>query len=244
MSIKVMTMVFDRYPEGGSERLLALALADHARDDGTRIWPSMAELARKTMQSTRTVQRQVRRMVEIGWLQVVAETNGRPGQTNEYRINPVWISGGVLGQTGDKVSPVDEAETGDSLSPVGGAESVDNVIHTGDTHDATGDTAVSQTGDTAMSPESSGTVINRITPLPPTEVGGCGQPRVQGIALPKLRTRKERAWRETRSGVEWMAGHMGLPPWDQAAFDRGQGEPFAAYKRRVFERVRAAGGEV
>ena len=36
MSVKVMTAVFERYPVGGGEMLLALALADHASDDGTR----------------------------------------------------------------------------------------------------------------------------------------------------------------------------------------------------------------
>ena len=34
MSVKVMTAVFERYPNGGGEMLLALALADHASDDG------------------------------------------------------------------------------------------------------------------------------------------------------------------------------------------------------------------
>ncbi len=38
-------MVFDRYPNGGGEMLLALALADHAHDDGTHIFPSIARLA-------------------------------------------------------------------------------------------------------------------------------------------------------------------------------------------------------
>lgn len=36
MSVKVMTAVFDRYPVGGGEMLIALALADHASDAGKR----------------------------------------------------------------------------------------------------------------------------------------------------------------------------------------------------------------
>ncbi len=95
MSIRVMTMVFDRYPVGGSERLLALAMADHARDDGTRIWPSLDELARKTMQSRSTVQRQISKMLASGWLERVSDRTGR-GHTNEYRIAQVWIEGGLL----------------------------------------------------------------------------------------------------------------------------------------------------
>lgn len=87
-----MTMVFDRYPAGGNERLLALALADHARDDGTSIWPSIDELSRKTLQSRSTVQRQIAKMVQKGWLILLSDRTGR-GHTNEYRIDPAWIAG-------------------------------------------------------------------------------------------------------------------------------------------------------
>jgi len=54
-----MTAVFDRYPNGGGEMLLALALADHASDDGTRIFPKIASLAEKTRQSSKHPARDV-----------------------------------------------------------------------------------------------------------------------------------------------------------------------------------------
>jgi len=47
MSVEVMSMVFKHYPEGGSEMLLALALADFSNDTGTQIYPSVAALAKK-----------------------------------------------------------------------------------------------------------------------------------------------------------------------------------------------------
>lgn len=47
MSIKVMTAVFDRYPNGGGEMLLALALADHASDDGKFGTQEQTDRARK-----------------------------------------------------------------------------------------------------------------------------------------------------------------------------------------------------
>ncbi len=162
MSIKLMTMVFDRYPEGGSEMLLALALADHARDDGSRIWPSVGELARKTRQSTRTIQRQLQKMVASGWLEPVSAATGRRGSTNEYRVSPSWVAGQDIAPRGDKLTPHAEDEvirTGDRLTPLEGTVR-------GDTGDARGDIAMSGGGDTAMSPESSGTVSNH-TPLPP-----------------------------------------------------------------------------
>lgn len=96
MSIKVMTAVFDRYPNGGGEMLLALALADHASDDGTRVFPSVKMLSDKTRQSERTVQYQLRRMEEMGWLVVVGNGNGGRSMAREYRISLDWIKGAEI----------------------------------------------------------------------------------------------------------------------------------------------------
>ena len=100
MSVKVTGMVFERYSTGGGEMLLALALADHAHDDGTHIFPSIARLAAKTRQSERSVQYQLRRMEACGWLILVnAGTGGRSGETGrtrEYRINPAWMKGAEI----------------------------------------------------------------------------------------------------------------------------------------------------
>ena len=93
MSIRLMTAVFDRYPNGGGEMLLALSLADFADDDGTRVFPSIKQLAEKTRQSERTVQYQLRRMEESGWLILVNSGNGGRNQRREYVINPDWIKG-------------------------------------------------------------------------------------------------------------------------------------------------------
>lgn len=166
MSIKVMSMVFDRYPSGGMERLLALAMADHASDDGRRIWPSVDELARKTMQSRSSVQRQIRRMVAIGWLIQVKSATGRPGVTNEYRICPEWIEGGEVPtpETGVNLTPLDDSppaeviHTGVNLTPVEKPERGVTTAERGVTRD--------ERGVTAMTPESSEPSMNR-TPLPP-----------------------------------------------------------------------------
>ena len=96
MSVKVMTAVFERYPSGGGEMLLALALADHASDDGTRVFPSVAALAEKTRQSARSVQYQLRRMEESGWLILVGAGNGGRSMSREYRISLDWIKGAEI----------------------------------------------------------------------------------------------------------------------------------------------------
>ena len=96
MSIGIMDKVFQRYPNGGGEMLLALALADHADDDGTSIYPSVKKLAAKTRQSERTVQYQLRRMEASGWLLRVGHGNGGRSQTTEYRISPLWLKGAEI----------------------------------------------------------------------------------------------------------------------------------------------------
>ena len=99
MSIKVMNFIWDHYPEGGSELLLILALADHADDVGDRIYPSVQTMARKTRMSERTVQYLLRRIQERGWL-VLVEAGGGRKRTARYRIN--------MGRTGNgaNIAPI------------------------------------------------------------------------------------------------------------------------------------------
>lgn len=106
MSVRIMTAVFDRYPNGGGEMLLALALADHASDDGTRVYPSVKALAEKTRQSERTIQYQLRRMEDSGWLILVNAGNGGRSMTSEYRISPEWIKGA-------EIAPIQKGATDD-----------------------------------------------------------------------------------------------------------------------------------
>ena len=93
MSYLIMSAVFQRYPKGGGEMLLALSLADYAHDDGTRIDSSVASLAKKTRQSVRTVQYQLKTMLMTGWLILVNEGDGRYGQHREYTISAAWLKG-------------------------------------------------------------------------------------------------------------------------------------------------------
>lgn len=73
MSIEVMTLVWKHYPDGGSELLLALALADHAADDGSSIYPSVANMAKKVRQSERNIQYLLGKMLKKGWLEKVQD---------------------------------------------------------------------------------------------------------------------------------------------------------------------------
>ncbi|MUV29151.1 helix-turn-helix domain-containing protein [Burkholderia thailandensis] len=148
MSVKVMNAVFERYPEGGGEMILALALADHSHDDGTHIYPSVDKLAAKTRQSPRAVQYQLRRMQQSGWLILVSESKGGRGNTREYRINSDWINGAEL-------APISSGSKGAKNAPNGKGANDDVKGATGDVKGANHSTK----GCKAFAPESSGTTI-------------------------------------------------------------------------------------
>jgi len=96
MSVKMMSLVFERFPYGGNERVLALAIADHAHDDGSSVYPGNERLAQKTLISERTVIRLMQKFVKIGWLIKVQNGNSGRGIANEYCISPNWIKGDNL----------------------------------------------------------------------------------------------------------------------------------------------------
>src|SRR5882757_1228433 len=81
-----MSLVWDHYPDGGGELLLALALADWANHDGKGIWAAVATMADKTRQSERTIQYQLRRMQESGWLEMMGAGKGGRAKSTDYRI--------------------------------------------------------------------------------------------------------------------------------------------------------------
>src|SRR5690606_5683874 len=63
-----------------TNKLVLLKLADHARDDGTKVFPSVATIATHTGMSERQVQRILKELVEDGVLTIVAHENGGRGR--------------------------------------------------------------------------------------------------------------------------------------------------------------------
>ncbi|MDG6104008.1 helix-turn-helix domain-containing protein [Dactylosporangium aurantiacum] len=104
MSIRVMTWVWDSSPVGGNDRLVLLAIADNAADDGTNAWPSLHTLARKTLLDVRTVRRIVRRLEEGGHLHVALAAG--PGGVNRYTV--------VMQQPGTTPTPAGAAADHDT----------------------------------------------------------------------------------------------------------------------------------
>lgn len=159
MSVKVMNAVFDRYPGGGGEFVLALALADNAHDDGTHIFPGVAYLAKKCRQSERSIQRLLKKLQDDGWLLPVKLSRGGPGTHSEYRISPKWLHG-------DKLSGLEEGADTDKLSPLKPAKRCQTEQLTVTNGAANGDKRSSAYITTR-------TIKEPNTPLPP-KGGACG----------------------------------------------------------------------
>lgn len=85
MSFKVTNWAWSRSESRNGARLVMLALADRADDDG-RAWPSVDDLAERTKLSPRAVQKAIANLVEIGELEV--ENGGGRHRSNRYRIVP------------------------------------------------------------------------------------------------------------------------------------------------------------
>ena len=257
MSIEVMSQVMLRYPAGGGERLVAMALADNASSDGQRIFPSVDDIAHRAFLSRRAVQRHLQRMVTTGWLVLVRATSGRPGDTNHYRISAEWLAGHecVAPAAVVRREPVrkPKQQTGDILAPVG---SVDNSASEPPRQVTkqvwTGDTSVTQTIKNHQ---------NTNTPLTPLHAPNCGQPaprsehpnrRTSGLAVkagaPRLPSWvvKGKRWKTSRKQVEQVGELLGIGKWNRLAYEnaRQSAAPdqvaslsYPAYEVRVLQMV-------
>jgi DNA-binding transcriptional regulator YhcF (GntR family) len=85
MSLKLLTLVYDGFPKGGSDFDVLLALADSTHEETGRCFPSIAFIAWKTRQSERTVQYALKNLARDGWIKP-HKGKGQLG-TNLYVLN-------------------------------------------------------------------------------------------------------------------------------------------------------------
>ncbi len=84
MSIRLMSAIFESKTLGPTERLIMLALADHADDEG-RCYPSIARLCQRTGLSERATQTNIKKLVEAGYIRIVI--GGGKGNANLYFVS-------------------------------------------------------------------------------------------------------------------------------------------------------------
>jgi len=89
MSVKVQSLVWaSELPP--HQRLVLLAYADHANDDGASIYPGEERMALKTGYSRASVYRTTRELINLGVL--VQTKRGYRGQRAEFRIHLEWFA--------------------------------------------------------------------------------------------------------------------------------------------------------
>lgn len=182
MSVEAVSLVLGCFPDGGGMRLLAIALADAASQEGCNIYKSVSTLATHSHQSERTVQRMLPKLLAAGWLELEGDGKGGKGRTNSYRISADWMAcahyelGAAKAERRQpNVVPFRSGELelspkGDKLTPFAGntheAERVTNQTPKGDKFEPKGDKNAPK-GDTYMSPEHRTLNVLTNTPLPP-----------------------------------------------------------------------------
>jgi hypothetical protein len=132
MSAKVVSFIFENSKTVGSARVLMLAIADMANNDG-ECWPGRANLARRVNVSVRQITRLIQECERSGELSVISERRA----DNEYENNRYLIHGVAADQRITK-----------ARKPKPKAERKDTRV-TSDTDDTTGsDTGVTLTKST------------------------------------------------------------------------------------------------
>lgn len=106
-----MSWVWESSRAEGIDRLVLLAVADHASDDGRNAYPSVRRLAEKTKVSTRTVQRALASLVRLGELRVKA--NAGQGGANVYTV----VMTPRQADTPDRLTPPRQADTPSESRP-------------------------------------------------------------------------------------------------------------------------------
>ena len=86
MSLAVSTACWIKSAATGTARLVLLAIADYADDDGAA-FPSVDSLAKKCRMSKRNMQERLKSLIESGELTVLRNQGPPPKYPNIYRIN-------------------------------------------------------------------------------------------------------------------------------------------------------------
>ena len=151
MSVHVTTLVWKAQRISCNQKLVLLKLADCADDDGRNVYPSVQRIARECCLSERTVQRFLRRFVDLGLLSIEANGFGGRGRARLYRMHLRTLTAlgrqpardaGSNGVDDDPEMPTTTTErvTGCHPSP---AKRVTPATVKGDTDDAKGCQALS-----------------------------------------------------------------------------------------------------
>ena len=92
MSIQAVAWALDHSQSRGVDRLVLIALANHANGETGQCWPSQRTIAREAGVATGTVSEALKRLTEIGEVEIVAPGDQR--RSTRYRL-PLTLSTGA-----------------------------------------------------------------------------------------------------------------------------------------------------
>lgn len=107
----MLTRVFDTSPSEGLTRLVLIALADYADDDGN-CWPAVESIAKKARCAESTVHRSLKKLVETGEIEI----NRGAGRNGVHKYRLVAAAGEQL-KLGVSTSEGSHVDTGPTLTP-------------------------------------------------------------------------------------------------------------------------------
>jgi hypothetical protein len=113
MSSRLLGIAFAADIKPHAYKLVMLKLVDAARDDGTKIFPSVETIAKAAGVSERHTQRVLKGFVALGLLHITSQGGKGPRDTTEYALDV-----GLLDRLGTSLSMAFVNETG-TLSPKG-----------------------------------------------------------------------------------------------------------------------------
>ena len=106
MSIKIMSRVWEKSKQGGSQLLLLLAIADNANDGGFA-WPGQEYLADKIRMSAKSIPRLTKKLQEAGELFI--HNRAEQGKVTQYIVT-VGMDWSQLEETLKRYLKFDEAQ--------------------------------------------------------------------------------------------------------------------------------------
>jgi hypothetical protein len=110
MSKIALHAVWEHFPRGGSDMLLALTFAKWCDDDGRSLHRSMSAIAKECRISRSQAQRIVHRLIAEGLIEVIANpTGGKPGTTPHY-----WLRFDRLTGSADATGRMDATGSADA----------------------------------------------------------------------------------------------------------------------------------
>jgi len=144
MSARLLGLAFDAEAPSASAKLVLIKLVDCCDDEGRKIFPAKATLARAAQCDVRTVQRHIAMFCAVGLLRLVREGGQGRGSTSHYELDLTvlnkivkngWaaVAGTVVSGANDDDEPVSDGASHDETAYQHAGAGAGDADHKGDT---------------------------------------------------------------------------------------------------------------